>query len=266
MVRRSLLIAFTSLAAFASASPAEGQQGDQAAASVPVVAAKDQGTTPAQPEVVLPPEKRGDIFMAHKQYREAIEKYRETKETAVICNKLGIAYHQLLDFQTARRYYQRSIKLDPKYPEAANNLGTIFYAQKQYGRAISQYKKALRLAPDSASFYSNLGTAYFARKDYKRAFDAYEQAVKLDPGVFEHRGTFGEAIRDTTVEERSRFHFYLAKVYAKSGMTDRALLFIRKALEEGFKERNKFLEDPEFATLQDNPEFKQLMAQAPRVL
>ena len=49
-------------------------------------------------------------------------------------------------------------------------------------------------------------------------------------------------------------------------MTDRALLYIRKALEQGFKERQKFKEDPEFAGLRDNPEFKQLMALEQKVL
>ena len=65
---------------------------------------------------------------------------------------------------------------------------------------------------------------------------------------------------------RAKFHYYLAKTYAKAGNFDRALLYIRKALEEGFKEREKFREDPEFAKMQDLPEFKELIASEPRVL
>ena len=38
------------------------------------------------------------------------------------------------------------------------------------------------------------------------------------------------------------------------------------ALEEGFKERDKLMEDPEFATLRETAEFKELMATEPRVL
>jgi tetratricopeptide (TPR) repeat protein len=234
-------------------------------ASVP--AAKDPGAAdaPAKPEA-LTPEKRGDIFMARKMYREAIEQYREMAESAVVFNKIGIAYHQMLDLQTARRQYEKAIKLNPKYSEAVNNLGTVFYARKNYGRAVRQYQKALKLTPDSASIYSNLGTAYFARKKYKEAFEAYQEALKLDPEVFEHRSSYGVLLQERSVDERAKFHFYLAKVYAKSGMTERALMYMRKALEEGFKEKNKFLEDPEFASLKDNPEFKQLLAQEPRVL
>ena len=68
------------------------------------------------------------------------------------------------------------------------------------------------------------------------------------------------------MEERAKFHFYLAKTYAKAGNTDRALAYMRKCLEEGFKEKNKFMEDAEFANMHELPEFKELLAMEPRVL
>ena len=37
-------------------------------------------------------------------------------------------------------------------------------------------------------------------------------------------------------------------------------------LEEGFKDRDKFMKEPEFAFLQDDPEFKELLATEQRVL
>jgi hypothetical protein len=49
-------------------------------------------------------------------------------------------------------------------------------------------------------------------------------------------------------------------------MNDRALQYIRKALEEGFKERKKIVEDPAFAAMRELPEFKELMLSEPRVL
>ena len=39
---------------------------------------------------------------------------------------------------------------------------------------------------------------------------------------------------------------------------ERAMSYIRKALEEGFKEKKKFIEEPEFANLQALPEFQHL--------
>jgi tetratricopeptide (TPR) repeat protein len=219
---------------------------------------------PAKP--VLSPQERGDILMARKMYREAIETYKEAPESALVLNKIGIAYHQLTDLATAQKYYASAIKRDPTYTEAINNLGTIYYSRQSYRRAISQYKKVLRLKPDSASTLANLGSAYFARKQYELASANYQKALALDPNVFESHNSVGSTVRDRTVGDRPTFFYYLAKSYAKAGMNEQAMNYIRKALEEGFKERKKFTEDPEFAGLQKDPEFLKLMELEPKVL
>lgn len=212
-------------------------------------------------------EQRGDIFMARKMYREAVEAYQQgAPDSAILANKIGIAYHQMTLLSSARKQYERATKLDSRYPEAINNLGTVFYAQKNYRKAIGHYKKALKLNPDSASIHSNLGTAYFARKKYKQAFDEYQTALSLDPEVFEHRNSHGVMLQERSVEERAKFHFYLAKTYAKSGHNDRALLYMRKAIEEGFKDRAKFAEDADFKGLQELPEFQALLKLETRAL
>jgi tetratricopeptide (TPR) repeat protein len=222
--------------------------------------------TPVPKPNTVTPEVRGDIFMARKMYREAIEVYKSLPETAVMVNKTGIAYHQMLELDTAMKYYKRAVKLDKHYAEALNNLGTVYYAKRSYRRAIGQYKKALRQAPLSASIWSNLGTAEFARKKYKEAMVAYEKALSLDPEVFEHRSTAGVLLQERTVEERAKFHYYQAKLYAKAGMNDRALLYLRKALEEGFKDRDKIKDEPEFSVIKDLPEFQEIITTQQRVL
>src|SRR5580698_6374757 len=109
--------------------------------------------TPAEAPKNVTVEMRGDIFMARKMYREALETYKTgPADSAVLANKIGIAYHQMLDLEDARKYYER----------------------KSYRRSITQYKKALRITPDSASILSNLGTSYFARKNYELAFTTYQ--------------------------------------------------------------------------------------------
>lgn len=259
MVRsRSLLI---SLATMLTGAALVAQQ-----AGTAQEAAKSQAEAQTPQAEQLTPEKRGDIFMARKMYREAIDVYKQCKPTAIVLNKLGIGYHQLSELDTAKKFYERAIKANPKYAEAVNNLGTIHYAKKSYRRAVTQYRKALKLSPDSASIYSNLGTALFARKKYDDATQAYQKALSLDPEIFERRSSFGVLLQDRNVEERAKYHYYLAKTYAQAGMLDRSMLYIRKSLEEGFKDRKKYLEDPEFVKVRELQEFKDLMAQETRVL
>jgi tetratricopeptide (TPR) repeat protein len=216
---------------------------------------------------VLTPELRGDIMMARKMYREAIDFYKpEAEKNAVLANKTGIAYHQLQDLDDAEKYYRRAIKLNSKYPEAINNLGTVYYAKKSYRRAVNQYRNALRLTPNSASVLSNLGTAYFARKQYDDAMKTYAQAVAIDPEIFDQHSSQGVLVQERTIEERAGYFYILAKTCAKAGMTDRALQYMRKALENGFKDKDKFKAEPEFAALQDNMEFQEILAAEYKVL
>jgi tetratricopeptide (TPR) repeat protein len=228
------------------------------------------GTRAAQvetPKPVLSAESRGDIFMARKMYREAIEAFREgPPKDAVLRNKIGIAHHQLMQLDTARKYYEQAVKLKPTYSEAINNLGTVYYANKNYRRAISQYKKAIKIAPDSASIHSNLGTAYFARNQIVLATEEYGIALKLDPNVFEHHSSYGVMLQERNVQDRAKFHYWMATLYARDGRNELALQYLRKALEEGYKERKKLPDDPAFAGLRELPEFKLLLALEPRVL
>ncbi len=232
------------------------------------------GPTPARPQAgletpakTISSEMRGDIFMARKMYREAIDMYLEgPRDSAITWNKVGIAYHQMMNLDAARKNYEKAYKLNPKYSEAINNLGTYWYARKNFRRSITFYKRALALAPNSASIHSNLGTAYFARKKYDLALTSYQKALELDPEVFEHRSSAGVLLQERSVTERAKFHFYLAKTYAKSGQFERALLYMRKALEEGFTEKNKFMEDSEFSELRKLPAFEELIKLEPRVL
>jgi len=220
-----------------------------------------------EPPKPLSPEERGDVYMARKMFREAIDSYRQgPKSSPILLNKIGIAYHQLGDFAAARRNYELAIKADKTYADAVNNVGTIYYAQKRFKSAISRYRKAIDLAPQSASFWSNLGTAYYSRGKFEDMTKAYQKALALDPNIFEHRGTVGTELQDRTVADRARYHYELAKMYAVTGKNELALQYLRKSLEEGLKDKSKMTDAPEFAALRETDEFKELLTLEPRVL
>jgi tetratricopeptide (TPR) repeat protein len=255
-------LALTGAARAASNQVLNNEDHLRASTSVPGVGAPL--TTPGATK--LTPEMRGDIYMARKMYREAIDKFRQCPESASVDNKIGIAFHQLLQLNLAKKNYENAVKLDPKFPQAVNNLGTIFYSEKSYRHAMKCYRKALKLDPESASIWVNLGSAYFAKHDLKHAAECYDKAMQIDPQVFEHHSQYGTLLQERTVEDRAKFHLYLAKAYAQRGDKERALSYLRKALEEGLKERKKIPDMPEFASLKTDPGFKDLLLQDPKPL
>ena len=214
----------------------------------------------------LEPERRGDIFMARKMYREAVDAYRQALDSqprsARLYNKLGISFHHQLMFGDAKRSYEQASKLDEKYAQAVNNLGTIHYAERNYRKAQKTYEKALKITPNSASIHSNLGTAFFARRKYEKASKEYLKALELDPEVFEHRNDLGTLLQERSVEDLGKYHYFMAEAYAQIGSFDRAVLYLRRSVEEGYARPDRILKEKLFEPMYEMPEFQRLVAPA----
>jgi tetratricopeptide (TPR) repeat protein len=224
--------------------------------------AQDKPSVKSNLETTMSPEERGDLLMFHGQYLEAIDAYRKgPRDSAVVWNKIGIAYHHMFALDEAKMDYERALHLRPKYGEALNNLAAIYYAQSDYGKAEKLYHRALKLIPDSATAYNNLGTAYFAEGKFKQGAAAYRAAFAIDPKVFngDPLQTISEA---SSTAERARVDFCLAELYAQAGMKEQAIEYLRKALDAGFNDNRRLMQDQEFASIRRTPEFAQLMGAA----
>jgi tetratricopeptide (TPR) repeat protein len=213
-------------------------------------------------------ELRADIMMARKLYSDAIEAYEELlkkePKNAELLNKVGVGYSNLTKLDKAKKYYERAIKADAKYASALNNLGTVHFYQKRFKRAIKVYERAIAVKPDSATFHSNAGHAWFADKKYAEAIAAWSRAIEIDPQVFEHRGSAGGTVLQTSsVEQRSLFYFYMAKTYAGLGNAERCANFLKRAIDEGYKNIAAIEKDPAFASVINDPLVKEALQTPP---
>jgi tetratricopeptide (TPR) repeat protein len=209
-----------------------------------------------------------DLYMVRKEYREAAVVYKKLSDqeprNPVFLNKLGIALHQQTALGSALKYYERAVKADPLYADAENNIGTIWYQRKKYGKAIKAYQKAIAIRSDMAVLYSNLGYAYFADKKYEEAIASFRHALSIDPQLFEHGSSrTGSLLQDRSVSDRGRFYFLLAKSFAQAGDTDRCLLYLRKAKDDGYKSLSDVKTDPAFSAVLKLPAIEEILAPKP---
>lgn len=224
----------------------------------------DQQPSPTATPASLPvftPEFNADMLVAHQHYTEAIAAYRKIQpQTAEIENKIGMAYQHLGMEEDAKDNYKKAMKMDRKYAASYNNLGTVYYHAKDYKRAEQLYRKSIRLDGKVAAFWSNLGAVYIAGKKYHDGAEAYQHAFTLDSDIFHEIELNG--IREiASNEDLSKIYFCFAEIYAQAGMKDVALDYLRKAIVEGFRDRNTLQQDQQLAVLHGNPEFDQLLAQ-----
>jgi tetratricopeptide (TPR) repeat protein len=209
----------------------------------------------------ISPETLGDLMMVRQRYLAAVEAYqRAPHNTAIIWNKLGIAYQHMYALDIAKLQYEKALEIDPHYAEAINNLGTVYYGQQDYRKAESFYQKALRLKPNCASFYSNLGTAYFADHSYKRGLQAYRKAFSIDPQVF-----IGDSLERVAemgpAEEQAALNYALARMCAEAHMNDAAINYLRLAFMDGFNDNKKLMEDKSFDSLRNTQQFRLLLTE-----
>lgn len=211
-------------------------------------------------------EKRGDDLRAQKDFLQALDFYKaalkKSGSEAPLRNKMGMCNLMLARYKDAKKEFEKATKADKTMAEAWNNLGVVFYQQKKYRPAIKNYKKAIAIR-QSASFHSNLGTAYFAKKQYDEAGKEYELAFSLDPTVFDRSSQLGLAARMGTPEEKARYAYMIAKMYAKQGDMEKTLQYLRRAMEEGYKDIDNVYRDNEFAGIRKDQRFTELMAAKP---
>lgn len=209
-------------------------------------------------------ETRADQLRAQKLYLDSLDYYQaalnKQPNSAKLLNKIGISELQMQRYREAKKSFERSIKADKNFADAHNNLGVVCYEERKYAAAIKHYNKAIEIDENSSSFYSNLGAAYFSKRDFDHAASAYQHALQLDPDVFERSSRGGVQAQLPSPEDRAHYDYTVAKLYAKMGFSDRSLEYLKKAMEEGYKDFKNVYKDSEFVELRKDKRFTELVA------
>jgi tetratricopeptide (TPR) repeat protein len=207
-------------------------------------------------------ERRGDSFFARKMYEDAIIEYKKAialdRYNAATLNRLGLVYHQSQKLPEAERYYREALKQNPYFLEVINNIGTVEYARQRYDDALNQYERALKIRPESPTILMNMGACLFDMKRYDEALRATQHAIEIDPKVLDKVSGFGTLIQ-TSRRSDPTVSFYYAKIYAAQGDKERAISYLNRALDEGFREFDKIKNEPAFTALAAEEGYMKLM-------
>jgi tetratricopeptide (TPR) repeat protein len=213
------------------------------------------GPAPLGPQEMQ--EERAKIQIAEKRYEAAIQSYQDLlkadPKNAIFMNMIGIAYLDLSNFNQARKYFIRASKADKKYSSAVNNLGMVYYHQKDFRRAIREYQRAVVIDPNMAGTHANLGFAYYNSNRFTEAAVEFQKAIEIDPRIFERNDRVGTIVQDRSVSNHGLFFFTMAKVYAQKGDAEHCAEYLRKSLDEGYKDIGKAATDPAFKDVINDP-------------
>lgn len=117
---------------------------------------------------------------------------------------LGLAHHKAGDMAAAEQWYQRTLQLLPRYPDAWNNLGILAQNCNNMRVAMDCYIRSLECNGKFAPAWGNLGALFEICGRSDEAARIYEIALAIDPraevysnlaSLHRESGRFAEAYR-----------------------------------------------------------------------
>lgn len=196
--------------------------------------------------------KRGNIYLAKKDYDHAIIDYTEAiklETDFVAYNNRAFAYAYQDDQDRAIDDFTRAIELSPGAHIPYFERGRIYLDRKDYDHAIIDFTKTIKLKAKFGKAYNNRGYAYARRGEQARAMEDFTRAIELSPkdhdNIYFERGNiyldkkdYDQAIIDFTEAMTSKlgakFLVALTKrgyAYACRGEQGRAMEDFTKAIE-----------------------------------
>jgi Tfp pilus assembly protein PilF len=129
---------------------------------------------------------KGHAWIAKKEYdlgRESFFKALNYKETAEAYNLIGWTYSLEKQFETAKNFCLKAIKIDPAYGASYNDLGSYLLSEGQ----VQESLKWFELAKNSRNYqnreypYINSGRAFMNLRNFKAALEEFSMALTLVP-------------------------------------------------------------------------------------
>jgi tetratricopeptide (TPR) repeat protein len=235
-----------------------------AQAPIPTLPQTAPAGTPSSSGAVsdsFPPIEVGDTLMYHKRYQEAIAKYALVQpKTALVWNKMGIAYQMMYNVNDAMHCYKESLKLNPNDAQVWNNLGTLYESQLDHRQSAKMFRKAVQLDPNFALAYKNLATSLMEEHKYREGRAADARALAIDPSIF-GEGDYLTVSNSASAHDRGAMNYYMAIDCAHAGQKACAIEHLRMALNQGYTSASKVAADNNFAALANDPAFQQLLAE-----
>ena len=146
-----------------------------------------------------------------KQYREAVENYRQAirldpYNAADAYYALGLVYRDWGRADDEIQAYKQAIRLKPDYTSAYERLGSRYLRSKKYSEAIETFKQLTALKPGDANVPNNMGEAYFEMGLMSDAVESFKQAIRLKPDLGKAYYNLGKSHlamgnRDAAVEQ-----------------------------------------------------------------
>ncbi|MFC1815049.1 YcaO-like family protein [Thermodesulfobacteriota bacterium] len=124
-----------------------------------------------------------DPETALKYYQQALELDPMGQDIPSIYSYMGVCLKDMGEYRKALKILKEGEKIDKERTDIYNLMGFCHFKLKQHEKAIESFKKVLKLDPASAIDYANIASNYRDMGEKEKAVRYYELALALDPSI-----------------------------------------------------------------------------------
>ena len=220
---------------------------------------------------------RDNLVAADSASRKAVELAPKLAEAHA---SHGVALSTLRNYPEAEKEFRAAIRLNPGLYEAHYFYGRACLAQGKYKEATELFESAAGTRPEDYQALCFLGLAYTgvghkakAAAAYARSIDVAKQQLSVNPGdvralylgaicwarIGRRKEALAWAAKALALDSKDSAVLYnLACLYAVLDRTEEALNCLKRVVRSGWR-KEWIKNDPDLASLRDNPEFQRLL-------
>lgn len=162
-----------------------------------------------------------------------------------LLDSVGLLYVRLKDFDSAAKFFEKALTLNPKHVEQHINLGNIYLSMGKLEKAKQHLFEALKIDPHHAEGYNNLGRLLYLENLFDEAIPYFEKALRLNPNYWEAHYNLAHSLAQKNqfkaasvhylevlrlVPNHSVAHFNLGLIYFEEGRFEEAIKHLQQSL------------------------------------
>ncbi len=124
-----------------------------------------------------------DPQSAFKYFENALNLEPNKQDVASIYSYMGVALKDMGEYRKALDVLKKGEQLDPERTDIYNLMGFCHFKLKENEAAIENFKKVIQLDPASAIDYANIASNYRDMGQPAKAIRYYEMALTLDASI-----------------------------------------------------------------------------------
>ncbi len=185
----------------------------------------------------------GSYALEDNQFDEAIKQYKEAVRLSggdpQLKLSLGIAQYNAGNKEEAEATYEDILHSGQEFPEVYANLSMLWLTNGHLDEANDLLKQGIAKYPDSTALFSPYALSLAMSGKLGDAISWMRKAIEVEPGDPSH-------------------YYNLAGMYALNQQYALAFRALNTAIDRGYRNLNKILEDPVFERLRNQKEFQKI--------